>query len=190
MNFRKIKIAFKVLYGNIFLRKKVFGIGLPKTGQTSLATAMQIIGYHVVQYPYYDYQIKSNNFAIDIPVALRYKELDKQFPNSKFILTTREYKSWIKSIKNHYRNNPARKRHPAILKYRELFWGTIHFNQKIMTKIYYKHNQEVLEYFKNRKNDLLILDVDSPNKWKKICSFLSKNAPAIKYPNENIGKYI
>ena len=91
--------------------KKIFGIGLPKTGQTSLATAMWTLGCKTVQYPYNSSQIKNNDFALDLPIVINYKKLDKKYPNSKFILTTRDFDSWLASMQNHYRRFPASKRY-------------------------------------------------------------------------------
>ena len=171
--------------------KKIFGIGLPKTGQTSLAWAMRTLGYKVNQYPYYPSQIKNNDFVMDTPVALRYKYLDKIYPHSKFILTTRDYNSWIKSIRNHYRQNPAYKRHPKLLMYRLKFWSTTSFNKRLMTKKYYEHLEDVQKYFKGREKDLLVMNIIKDDGWKKLCPFLGKNTLRRPFPKENVGgKYI
>ena len=168
---------------------KVFGIGLPKTGQTSLASAMRILGYKTWQYPYKTSQIEKSDCSLDLPVALNYEKLDKKYPNSKFILTTRDYNSWIKSIKNHYRRYPASQKHPAQLYFRLKFWGTEHFNKKLMTQKYHKHTEDVLEYFKERESQLLIIDICNGEGWKKICPFLGKNILRRPFPRENVGVY-
>jgi len=168
---------------------KIFGIGLPKTGQTSLATAMWLLGYKTKQYPWTDEQIKNNDFVLDIPVALNFKKLDKKYPNSKFIMTTRDYASWIASLRNHYRRFPASKRNKVTLGYRLKFWGIIHFNKRKMTQKYYKHIDVVNKYFKKRERDLLIINIIDGEGWKKLCPFLGKKIPKVPFPKENIGVY-
>ncbi|MBX4205692.1 hypothetical protein KW795_00670 [Candidatus Microgenomates bacterium] len=168
---------------------KIFGIGLPKTGQTSLAFAMTILGYKTHQYPYTPTQIAKSDFVLDLPVTIDYKNLDKQYPGSKFIMTIRDYDSWIDSMRNHYRRYPASKRYKQQLDFRQKFWGTIHFNKKLMTEKYYEHHKDVDKYFNKRKKDLLIINIIDGDKWKKLCNFLGKKIPKRKFPRENIGIY-
>ena len=139
------------------MKKKIFGVGLSKTGQTSLAEAMRLLGYSTIQYPYDLRAIRKRDCSLDITVSMRYKELDKKFPGSKFILTTRDFDSWIKSMRNHYRRFPASRRHKRTLVFRQRFWGTIHFNTYTMTRRYYEHQADVYHYFKDRKKDLLVI---------------------------------
>ncbi len=169
--------------------KKIFGIGLPKTGQTSLAIAMRSLGYKTVQYPYTSLRIKNNNFALDLPVTMNYKKLDKKYPNSKFILTIRDFDPWLKSMRNHYRRHPASKRYKQQLMFRLEFWGTVNFNKRLMTKKYYKHLEDVAQYFKGRKKDLLTINICNGEGWKKLYSYLNKKIPRKPFPKENIGKY-
>ena len=169
--------------------KKIFGIGLPKTGQTSLAVAMETLGYKTVQYPYKSSQIIKNDFAIDLPVTIKYKNLDKKYPNSKFILTTRDFDSWLESMRNHYRRSPASKRHKKQLMFRLEFWGTVNFNKKLMTKKYYEHIEDVNQYFRKKKKDLLVINITAGEGWKKLCPFIGKKIPRKPFPKENVGKY-
>ena len=167
--------------------KKIFGIGLPKTAQSSLAIAMYDIGYKTVQYPYNSTQIKNNDFALDLPVTLNYKKLDKRYPHSKFILTVRDYDSWLESMRNHYRRYPASKRYKQQLDFRQKFWGTTRFNKNIMTRRYYEHNKDVEKYFSKRKKDLLIINIIDGEGWKKLCPFLGKKILKKPFPKENVG---
>src|SRR3989344_3706581 len=154
--------------------KKVFGIGLPKPGQSSLAMAMYYMGYKTVQYPYNSTQIKNNDFVLDLPVALNYKKLDSEYPNSKFILTTRDLNTWLESMRNHYRQHPASKMYKEQLDYRQKFWGTVRFSKKIMTRKYNEHLKDVDKYFSKRKKDLLVIRIVDGEGWEKLCPFLGK----------------
>jgi len=54
--------------------------------------------------------------------------------------------------------------------------------------VYRKHNATVLEYFKDRPSDLLVLNMETPSmsKWRELCHFFSKPIPAISFPQENV----
>ena len=45
-----------------------------------------------------------------------------------------------------------------------------------------RHNAEVLEYFKNRPDDLLVMDMDAGAGWPQLCGFLKKSIPGVPYP--------
>ena len=47
-------------------------------------------------------------------------------------------------------------------------------NEDIYLKKYTSHNAEVLEYFKNRTNDFLVMDLSNGDGWEKLCPFLVK----------------
>src|SRR3990172_4553355 len=100
------------------MKQKVFGLGFHKTGTSSLASALHVLGYKVCG--------QQNNLANDLtngniqsfidlaknydgfeddPWHLLYKEMDLAFPNSKFVLTDRDVDSWYKSCQNHFYND-------------------------------------------------------------------------------------
>jgi len=54
---------------------------------------------------------------------------------------------------------------------------------------YEKHNSEVECYFRDRSNDLLIVDWEQENKWDDLCEFLGKDIPNDPFPHANKGKY-
>ncbi|TQD33807.1 sulfotransferase [Haloflavibacter putidus] len=102
-----------IFHGN---EPKVFGIGLNKTGTTSLTKAMSGLGYRVgdqynalkdfESYQKRDFKpiikyCKTAQFFQDIPFSLpfTYVILDHYFPNSKFILTIRDNpEQWYESL--------------------------------------------------------------------------------------------
>lgn len=158
---------------------KIFGIGLSNTGTRSLAEALSILGYKTIHYPWSMKDIDEYDASMDIPVACRYKELDKLYPNSKFILTIRPFKEWIEKRRNKPPdlNTPS----PWKLETRILMYGDIKFNEERLTQIYINHHNEVQEYFKCKEN-LLVLQLEEKNKWELLCNFLDKPIPNIKYP--------
>ena len=107
---------------------KVFCIGLNKTGTTSLHRALTILGYNSVHAKTKDginikTTIKQNfrqgndiltslekydafsDWDLDDSSHLIFKEFYNQYPNSKFILNTRNMDSWLDSREKHVRRN-------------------------------------------------------------------------------------
>jgi Sulfotransferase domain len=88
------------------VKYNVWGIGLTRTGTTSLHRALEILGYQSVHYPTLSQLFHQPlEAATDEPVAVTYKYLDFLHPQSKFVLTEREEDDWIRSTTGH------RKRH-------------------------------------------------------------------------------
>ena len=169
-------------------KTRVIGIGFHKTGTTTLDVALTMLGYKVLG-PRIDLAQNLFNgdyesiFKIadlydayqDNPWPLLYKELDKRYPNSKFILTMRDEEKWIKSVVNHFGNSDT--------EMRRWIYGTGHPEGKesVYVKRFNKHNHEVTEYFKNRNKDLLIVNWEKGDGWKKICDFLNEPVPDIPF---------
>src|SRR5437016_2770727 len=97
------------------MKRKVFGIGLNKTGTTTLTECLKQFGYRHLSCRR-DLLIALREgrlddiFAVidqyesfeDWPYPLMYQELHARYPDAFFILTTRTSpKVWIESLKNH-----------------------------------------------------------------------------------------
>ena len=96
----------------------------------------------------------------------------------------RPISSWLKSCAkwpNFNEKNVQKKRKI----YRRRILGKETFNEKIYIDSYNKHHDDVKEYFKNRPNDILYLDISEVNKWNILCNFLKKPIPKIEYPHSN-----
>lgn len=167
---------------------KIFNVDFNKSGTTSLSKAMEILGFKALHYTYNGKKIadiiqnnKENNkklldglddyeFFSDFGGTKFYKELDKQYPCSKFILTIRELNSWLISKERHAKKNPNYK--SGLLKIDKNKWK-MDREQKI---------SELKEYFKDRPEDFLIIDIHGGDKWEKLCDFLSKPIPNKPFP--------
>ncbi len=174
---------------------KIFCIGLGKTGTTSLAQALSILGYNSVHNPMsmVNYEDGVLNFDFDkvdaydafsdIQIALYYKDLDNRCSGSKFVLTTRDKKSWLASCKNHF--NVYRKQLEKATAIHLEVYGTDSYDEKKLSDSYTRHINDVMKYFSERNQDLLILDVSEKSKWQKLCKFLDKPIPDCEYPTKN-----
>ena len=96
---------------------------------------------------------------------LLYKILDKQYPNSKFILNTRNIQKWLKSRYNHNHNHNYDLNYIDICK-QKLKLKTYQQVFTHWTKEWYNHHQDVIKYFKNRPNDLLVFNIEKDNPFK------------------------
>ena len=161
---------------------KIFGIGLTRTGTTSLTEALKILGYSVKHLPMSYEDIKNHDTSTDTPVAARFPVLDVFYPNSKFILTRRDKDSWIESAASLTRteNDPL-----WLLECRAILYQTVIFNRDKFLKAYDRYHNFVYNYFIDRQNDFIILDLNDNNKWEKLCNFLHKKIPNKKYPQLN-----
>jgi len=173
------------------MKSKIFGLGLSRTGTTTLNTILRECGYNMIHYPN-DNELYSmnNDGATDTPVTAVYKELDKMFPNSKFIYTIRDKEEWMESIGPYLerkRNWNMDQRHIDI---RNKIYGAPFFEEKKYSDAYDFWLKDITDYFKNRPNDLLILnivnDIDKP---QKLFDFLGIKAKAPeKFPHKNFLK--
>ena len=160
---------------------KVICIGWHKTGTSSIGDALIYLGYKVVgaRLDLYNslsrgdlkpaFEIsKEFNALQDVPWAALYKELDNEYPGSKFILTIRDEEEWLNSAKKHFKSK----------NYEMHKWlygkGVIDGNEKVYIERYKKHNKDVITYFKQRPNDFLVLNLSKNKGWESLCDFLGK----------------
>lgn len=151
------------------MKTKIFGIGYSRTGTTSLSTALNILGYNVTHhcsiqdgnYIWKDIckNIKTYDGIVSSALSFFYKRLDYNYPNSKFILTTRNFPDWKKSLKRFCPNEV--------------------FNIR-------DYENNIRSYFIERDKDLLIMNICSNfHSWPTLCSFLGCEQPNTPFPWEN-----
>jgi hypothetical protein len=178
---------------SLLMKTKVFGIGFHKTATTSLEKALSYLGYRVTG----PYGVDNPNIAKEVyelafklanrydafqgnPWAILYKELDRKFPGSKFILTLRPSDEWIRSIIREFGDEET----PM----REWIYGVGRpkGNEDIYIARYERHNRDVMEYFKDRSEQLLVLNITAGEGWTKLCPFLNEQIPSVSFPRANI----
>lgn len=177
---------------------KVFGIGLSKTGTTSLARALETLGFKVKDCMGVTKYIKGDPASIDqaalvsydaftdTPIPSFYRELDLLYPGSKFILTTRDIEGWLKSCKKQFTKNLAEKRSDAGNQLFLDLYDTVVFDEEKFKAGYKKFTDGVFHYFKGRPDDLLVIDIARGEGWEKLCPFLDKPLQTIPFPKSNV----
>ena len=177
---------------------KIFGIGLSKTGTTSLASALELLGYRTKDYPGLSRYVPGDASCIaadvlsgyealtDTPIPSFYRELDSRFPGSKFILTVRDAEGWLHSCRKQFTVRQAEKQNDAT---RALFvdlYGTAVFDEPQFRQGYERFVAGVLAHFEGRPQDLLVLDVAAGQGWNELCAFLGKPVPSMPFPKANV----
>jgi len=181
---------------------RIFGIGMHKTATTSLHTALKKLGYKSGHWPSAHWAKaiwrEMNNmgrsptlekcYAVcDLPMTLLYRKLDVAYPGAKFILTVRDEWIWLTSVRKHWNHNHNQFRaqwdnDPFSNRIHEVLYGRTDFDPTTFLNRYRRHNADVLEYFRDRPTDLLVMDMDKGHGWKELCGFLNVPIPSERYP--------
>ena len=176
--------------------RKIFGIGFQKTGTSTLGKALKMLNYKVCDHcPYLLKALKRNDWKPvfdvvrkydafeDNPWPLIYQKLDQVYPNSKFILTMRDEDAWLQSALNHFGHEKSEMR--LWIYKKDCLVG----NEEIYLETFREHNRAVLEYFKDRPDDLLIVNWEKGEGWEQLCGFLDEDIPPHNFPHINKGIY-
>lgn len=180
---------------------KIFGVGMPKTGTSSLHRALQILGFSSCHFPHDDTTVKElelGNYRLsildkydaisDVPVPAIFAQLDQSWPGSKFILTEREVDSWLDSCEHAWFNEdkamPRRKHYRYF--YRALLYGCAGYNRDRFRWVFNKHTELVKEHFSgDKEQQLLVLNIAGGEGWDKLCPFLDVPIPDQEFPHAN-----
>lgn len=178
---------------------KVFIIGLPRTGTTSISVALLDAGLKVAHTAFTQQAFALADAISDAPCFSDFEQLDKLFPGAKFIYLTRDLTLWVPSMQRLLvkmsPNLLTRAGHfSPVLK--RAFNQTFHLEDdnllsvSHLTQCYLAHQTKVRSYFEGR-NDLLTIDISDADSFKKFAAFL--DLPYIqgqKFPHINIGTQV
>lgn len=167
---------------------KIFGIGLPKTGTTSLHKALTILGFNSCD----DYDLVCSSLEdevrndrkimsclidrydafSDYPICYMFDKILEEYPNEKYIYTYRDMDSWLIS-----RKNELTKRYGFYL------------DGKIKDTILWKRHDSLVRRRFEDKDNLITLNIVGGDGWEKLCRFLEVDVPDVDFPFENKGVY-
>lgn len=191
---------------------KVIGLGLGRTGTYSLKTALEELQlgpcHHMErvaqnmpsQLPLWNEAlINPTNFeavyegmqsAVDWPTAAFYKELFKNYPNAKFILTHRSKESWAESFGSTiYKLLTDRENAPGpvqewlnmVVKVIEKSGFSMGLDLDGLAEKYEAHNKAVHDLIP--PDQLLVYQVKEG--WEPLCKFLNVKVPKTEFPRTN-----
>lgn len=189
------------------LPSKIFGIGMHKTATTSLHHALEILGFdswhwssaHAAKAIWREMNnigtsptVDKYDALSDLPIPMLYRQLDRAYPGSKFILTVRDEHSWLDAVSRHFdpRYNRFRdgwSKDPFTNRVHQVLYGRQEFDAAIFLDRYRRHTRGVLEYFADRRDDLLVMKIgDESTGWDSLCGFLGEPKPMMGYPRSYV----
>jgi Sulfotransferase domain len=170
----------------------VFAIGLNKTATTSLHHALIELGYKSCHWQSDEFSEATRQLiesGAPLPfdaytnvasIVAHYEQLDHRFPSAVFILTVRDLDEWLASRTRHVTVNRASNTTGSRIKPPHTWtdidpaaWRT----ERIL------HHEAVFNYFKDRPDKLLVLDIPGGDGWPSLCLFLGCDEPSIPFPN-------
>lgn len=172
---------------------KVFCIGFQKTGTSSMGKALKQLGYRVtgpngVNDPaipkkvYREAERLTREFDAfqDNPWPIIWRWCYEHYPDARFILTVRDPERWYTSALNGFGAKSSYMREWVYGATR----GSPVGNKDIWLLHYNRHNAEVLEFFKDKPN-FIVMDITKGDGWEKLCAFLGKPVPDAPFPHAN-----
>jgi hypothetical protein len=173
---------------------KVFGIGLGKSGTSTIGPALKLMGYENVHYDFrmspfllddpraFDFSHLYEDFdsTEDPPVALYYEEMRRVYPTARFILTVRDAEDWYQDFFAH-RFDILRSAEGFLpfwtAMVSQLAYGAAHpeGNKETWIAHFNAHNERVPQVIPAAQ--LLVIDIFKTNSsgfWRSLCSFLDE----------------
>ena len=179
---------------------QILGVGLSRTGTSSLHRALDILGLRSLHYDEVhlndvingtatnpDFRRYDNFDAVlDLPSAYFYEELIEAYPNCQCILTIRDTESWWRSISHHVNirfpvAEPSRDQFRSDV--RNLVYGSSVAREFLYKKRYREHNERVLSKIPSKQ--LLVMNITAGDGWNVLCPFLGRSMPSVPFPHDN-----
>lgn len=173
---------------------RIFNIGLNRAGTTSITEALCTLGVRAVHHKHdgtrlYDI-LRANLLArrpalhglamydafSDFAGREFYRILDRQYPYSKFILTTRELESWLDSRERKVAKNLAST---------EYHYSFRAVDREGWTTHRARYLAELERYFEKRPGDFLVINIPAGDGWEQLCPFLGLPIPDEPFPFKN-----
>lgn len=165
---------------------KVFVIGAPRTGTTSVGRALSILGFR--DYGHDPYLQELHNHGNLEPIWERvgmhdsfsdgpfntgdfYRVLSERYPQARFILTVRDKQKWKESHRRHFDPSFANKDVKDRFKMHR-------YEPEIWWRWYDRRNAQIRAFFQenNRPHQLLEMNIEDPGNFDKLIAFLGSEA--------------
>ncbi|PKH98349.1 sulfotransferase family protein [Shewanella sp. 11B5] len=184
---------------------KVFIIGLPRTGTTSVSVGLLEQGLTVAHQAFTKQAFMLADAVSDAPCFSDYQQLDKLFPNAKFVYLDRPLDKWLPSMqmllgrmlvhldKDKGRFHPVMKR--SFNHCFDIWQVEDVFDEAHLTACYQCHQQQVLSYFAGR-DDFISIDISVDGSLAKLLQFIdlagpdTAELPQLNFPQLNMGRNV
>lgn len=179
---------------------KLFIIGLPRTGTTSISVELLGHDFMVAHTAFTKRAFELADVVSDAPCFSDYKELDELFPNSKFVHLDRALEKWIPSAQMLLKKMASRL-HPKtgvfspVLKrsFDEVFHLTSTenpYSRDHLALCYLNHKQQVFDYFHGR-DDFLSINLSDEGSLASLLNFLGIEVKGkTHFPHLNQGRHV
>lgn len=179
---------------------KIFIIGLPRTGTTSISVALLDYGFKVAHTAYTKRAFELADVISDAPCFTDYKELDALFPDSKFVYLDRPLSAWVPSIQmllNKMLPELTPRSgylHPVLKRCISTTFAPFScenpLDQLHLEHRYRTHQQAVFDYFAQRDN-FIAIDISQTGSLQQLLDFLGIPSEAAgEFPHLNVGKRV
>lgn len=159
---------------------KIFIIGLPRTGTTSISVALLECGFKVAHTAFTKQAFELADVVSDAPCFSDYQQLDLLFPGAKFVYLQRELAKWLPSMQRLLTKMephllPKTGHFSPVLKrsFEQTFQlsNALLLTEHHLTRCYIEHQQQVESYFQGR-DDLLSINISDIDSLQRLMAFL------------------
>lgn len=179
--------------------RKIFGVGYHRTGTMTLQACFRTLGFTETGF---NFKLTADLVATgaiepvlahargfesfqDWPWPLCFREVDREFPGSRFVLTTRESGDrWFASLMDHYEWVTQGGADRFLELFRLLYGPEFPHNRSACIEKYERHNQEVRDFFRGSER-LLEVCWEKGDGWEVLCAFVGRPVPAQPFPKIN-----
>ena len=166
-------------------KRKIFCIGLGRTGTTSLHEAFQALGLRSRHFPYsllddpFGEELAQADAFSDLPIPLYFEAYAERFADARFILTTRSEDSWLQSVEWLLANgskiwgghDSTWQPGGVVERAHMRVFGTERFEPEKMLAVYRAHNAAVLDFFANDSR-FLHLELEDTLRFEQLADFI------------------
>jgi hypothetical protein len=160
----------------------VWIIGFPRCGTASLCRALDLVGWDAIHNPRSWDDLAGHNAAGDVFVAAHWRDLYRAHPDAMFILNTRPFGDWLRSlrtIRGFWESSE-----PFDMYYRQLLYGTD--NPSAAGRLLYtwrSHHESIRDTIPAGQ----LAEMALPFTWEQLCGFLDVPLPSVPFPHLNSG---
>jgi tetratricopeptide (TPR) repeat protein len=175
---------------------KIFGVGLAKTGTSSLSAALTLLGFHTLHSlnPLTREIISADDLPLfdaftDGAVCGQFEKYYFEYPNSQFIHTVRPFESWKKSMSDHYLRIYGYSEIADLKKALTPFAADVSdnypkllFNNNSYEEGFDAYEQHVRHFFQDKPKDRFLKFDVLAGRWEELCAFTGRAIPSSAFP--------
>lgn len=160
---------------------KIFIIGLPRTGTTSISVVFLNLGFKVAHTAFTKQSFALADVVTDCPCFSDFKQLEQLFPGSQFIYLSRDLSLWLPSMQRLLRKMSANlalktgQFSPVLKRSFDQIFQLSHVDlltEQHLTSCYQAHQADVFNYFADHPR-FLSINISEADSYQQLCTFLA-----------------